>query len=140
MIRYALSCAAGHEFDGWFPDSSGCDIQLERHLVTCPDCGSVKVRKALMAPAVRTGSRDASAKRQALALATHQAKLEALRAHVEQNFENVGDRFPEEARRIHYGETEARDIVGEASLDEAKSLIEEGVEVAPLPIRPRTDA
>jgi hypothetical protein len=140
MIRYALSCEAGHDFEGWFPSIDACDKQLEKGLVTCAQCGSVKVKKALMAPAVSTKKVESGLKKHAMALAAEHAKLAALRNHVEQNFENVGDQFPEEARKIHYGETEKRDIFGEASVDEAKELIEEGVEVAPLPGPSRTDA
>ncbi len=140
MIRYALACDAGHEFEAWFPGIEACDKQLKRELVACPDCGSVKVKKALMAPAVSTRKDKDAAKKQVMAFAAHQAKLQAIREHVEQNFENVGDRFPEEARRIHYGETERRDIYGEATLAEAKDLVDEGVEVAPLPGPVRTDA
>jgi len=141
MIRYALACDNGHDFEGWFPGSEACDKQLKLGLVACPDCASTTVKKALMAPSVRTTKgKDDGKSKQAMALAAHKAKLQALRAHVEQNFEDVGDRFPEEARRIHYGETEKRDIYGKASLDEAKELVEEGVEVAPLPGPMRSDA
>ncbi len=140
MIRYALVCTAGHEFEGWFPGIDACDAQLDKGMVTCPDCGSAEVQKALMAPSVSTRKDDGGLKKHAMALAVHRAKLVALREHVEQNFENVGEKFPEEARRIHYGETERRDIYGEASLDDARELIEEGVEVAPLPGPSRTDA
>lgn len=140
MIRYALVCKAGHEFEGWFPGIEACDKQLDRGLVACPDCGSASVQKALMAPQVAPKKGDAGLKKQVVALAQRQAKLAALRAHVEANFEHVGERFPEEARRIHYGESEKRDIYGEASLDEARDLIDEGVEVAALPGPTRSDA
>ena len=141
MIRYSLQCGDGHEFEGWFASSDACDKQLKRGLVECPDCGSTKVEKALMAPSVSTSRKKAETeKKRAMAYAAHQAKLEALRNHVEQNFENVGDRFAEESRKIHYGETEKRDIYGEATLAEAKDLIDEGIEVAPLPGKARTDA
>lgn len=140
MIRYALVCKAGHEFEGWFPGIDACDKQLDKGLVECPDCGSKKVKKGLMAPAVASKKDSGDAKKHAMAFAAHQAKLTALREHVEQNFDNVGERFPEEARRIHYGETESRDIYGEATVAEAKELIEEGVELAPLPGPVRTDA
>jgi len=140
MIRYALVCKNGHEFEGWFPGIDACDKQLDKGLVACPDCGSVKVKKALMAPSVASKKGDGAPNKAAMAFAAERAKLEALRRHVEQNFENVGERFPEEARRIHYGETEKRDIFGEASLAEAKELVEEGVEVAPLPGPVRNDA
>lgn len=141
MIRYALVCKAGHEFEGWFPGIEACDMQLEQGLVSCPDCGASKIKKALMAPSVAPKKSDSGQKARAVAaLAEQRAKLAAVRAHVEQNFENVGERFTEEARRIHYGETERRDIYGEASLADAKELVEEGVEIAPLPGPAREDA
>ncbi len=93
-----------------------------------------------MAPAVATKKKDDGADKRQLVMAAQQAMMAKLRQHVENNFENVGDRFPEEARRIHYGETEQRDIYGEASPDEARELVEEGVEIAPLPGPSRTDA
>lgn len=140
MIRYALTCDAGHEFEGWFPGIDACDKQLKKGLVACPDCGSAKVKKALMAPSVAPKKDSAAQKSRAMAFAARQAKLAALREHVETNFEHVGERFPEEARRMHYGETDKRDIYGEASPAEAKELVEEGVEVAPLPTPARSDA
>lgn len=140
MIRYVLVCKAGHEFEGWFPGIDACDKQLDKGLVECPDCGSKKVQKALMAPAVASKKDSGEAKKLSMAMAEQQAKLAALREHVETNFEHVGDQFPEEARRIHYGETERRDIYGEASLEEAKELVEEGVELAPVPGPTRSDA
>lgn len=140
MIRYDLICEAEHPFEGWFPGSDACDDQLANGLLECPSCGSANVRKALMAPAVSSKKDDSGLKRHAMAIAEQHAKLAALRDHVEQNFENVGERFSEEARRIHYGETEKRDIYGEATLSEAKELVDEGVEVAALPGPVRTDA
>ena len=140
MIRYDLVCKAGHEFEGWFPGSDACDKQLKKGLVSCPECASTKVKKALMAPSVAPKKSGEALKAQAAALAAQHAKLAAFRAHVEQNFENVGSAFPEEARKIHYGETEKRDIYGEATLDDARSLVEEGVEIAPLPGPARSDA
>lgn len=141
MIRYALVCKAGHEFEGWFPGIEACDTQLDKGLISCPECGSAKIKKALMAPSVASKKADADeAVRAGAALVARRAQLAAVRAHVEQNFENVGERFTEEARRIHYGETERRDIYGEATLQDAKELVEEGVEIAPLPGPARSDA
>jgi hypothetical protein len=140
MIRYAMVCKAGHEFEGWFASIDACDKQLDKGLVDCPECGSKKVQKALMAPAVAPKKDADREKKRAVAFAAEQAKLAAIREHVEQNFEDVGERFPEEARRMHYGESERRDIYGEASPNEAKELVEEGVDVAPLPGPVRTDA
>jgi hypothetical protein len=133
-------CDKVHDFDGWFPGLEACDKQLSAGLVNCPDCNSTKVRKALMAPAVATKKQDSPMDKRQVAMAAQQAVMAKLREHVENNFEHVGDRFPEEARRIHYGETEKRDIYGEASVEEARELVEEGVEIAPLPGPSRTDA
>lgn len=142
MIRYDLTCENEHVFEGWFPGSDACDKQIAKGLLECPICASRDVRKALMAPAVsaKKGDRDDQFRKQAMAFAATQAKLAAMRAHVEENFENVGDQFSEEARRIHYGETEKRDIYGEATLPQVKELVDEGVEVAPLPGPTRSDA
>ncbi|MBO6633831.1 DUF1178 family protein [Parvibaculum sp.] len=145
MIRYALACEHDHEFDGWFPSSDGFDAQVEAGEVLCPHCGSASVRKALMAPSIGKSigksapQGEASSTPAAMAQKMSMMML-ALRKHVEENCDYVGDAFAEEARRIHYGETEHRDIYGEATPDEARELIEEGVEVAPLPIVPRRSA
>lgn len=137
MIRYSLICERDHEFDGWFSSSDGYEEQAAAGEVACPQCGSTRVSKALMAPNVARGV----AKRSGGAPANEMVErmsmvMLALKQHVEENCDYVGDTFAEEARRIHYGETEHRDIYGEATLDEARELIEEGVTVAPLPIRP----
>ncbi|HAC56765.1 MAG TPA: DUF1178 domain-containing protein [Rhodobiaceae bacterium] len=143
MIRYALLCEKDHEFDGWFPSSDGFDAQVASGDVLCPHCGSPKVRKALMAPRIgkSIGKKSAASEVAASAPAELAQKMSmmmlALKKHVEENCDYVGDAFAEEARRIHYGETEHRDIYGEATLDEARELIEEGVEVTPLPLTPR---
>ena len=140
MIKYRLTCGDGHEFEGWFRDSADYDFQAEKGLLDCPGCGSEDVRKAVMAPAVaRT---DGSRKARLAAIHQDMAKAVArAREYVEKNFDYVGDKFPEEARKIHYGETEERAIYGEASGKEVKELVEEGVQIAPLPGAPRkTDA
>ena len=138
MIKYALRCDQAHGFEGWFSDSADYDEQSVRNLLSCPVCGSASVSKALMAPAVRTGrSKDAASE------AARQAKLVAIRGefedkarkvrdYVHRNFEGVGEAFPEEARKIHYGEAEDRPIYGQATPKEARELAEEGVTVAPL--------
>ncbi len=143
MIRYALVCEHDHEFEGWFKDSASFDKQVKARAVTCPECGSTKVSKGLMAPAVKgTGKKDAEEAR-AVPVATADPKmtemldtLRQLKKHIVENSEYVGERFPEEARKIHYEEADKRSIYGEASLEDAKSLIEEGVELHPLPILP----
>jgi hypothetical protein len=160
MIRYALRCERDHTFESWFQDSSAYDQQVKRKLVSCPVCNSVKVDKAIMAPRiVSKKSRDraepvaapapaAPAAAETAATATGstplvmaqerelRAKLKELRDHIVKNADNVGEKFPNEARKMHYGDIEHRPIYGEASPEEAKSLIEEGVEVSPLPVLP----
>ncbi len=135
MIRFSLICDNDHDFDGWFSSSDDFDEQKERGLIACPMCDSVKVSKALMAPSVSTG-RD----KEALAVATVDAqrqelvqKMRELRNEITSNAEDVGRKFPEEARKIHYGETEERGIYGEANREEVESLLDEGVAIAPLP-------
>ena len=138
MIRYTLTCENGHGFEGWFSGSADFDSQMARGLVSCPVCGSMTVSKALMAPSVSTARHKEA--QQALAIETVQkevvAKIKAVVAEIKANSEDVGERFPEEARRIHYGETETRGIIGQASPDEARELLEEGIAVAPLPVLP----
>jgi hypothetical protein len=152
MIRYNLRCERGHAFESWFQTSSAYDSQVRRKLVTCPTCGSSKVEKAIMAPQIvgkkgREAAAPAPAEQPAAAPAEStplmmaqerelRAKLKELRDHIVKNADNVGDRFPNEARKMHYGDIEHRPIYGEASPEEARSLIEEGVEVSPLPVLP----
>lgn len=134
MIRFSLHCDKEHEFEGWFSSSKDFDGQSERGLVECPICGSRQIGKSLMAPAVAV-SREAPVR----PLAMDPEKREMMRKlrdfvkTVKQNSEDVGDRFADEARKIHHGETEARGIIGKASTDDAKSLIDEGIDIAPLP-------
>ena len=130
MIVYNLRCRNAHEFEGWFKDSAAFDTQAKGGKVVCPVCNSKKVEKAIMAPAV------SGAKKSSLTEAeTKQMRqfMTGLRKYVQDNADYVGPNFAEEARKIHYGETEHRHIYGEASLEEAKELVEEGVDVAPLP-------
>ncbi len=155
MIRYTLSCERGHEFESWFANSAAFDKQAKRGLVTCPLCNSAKVEKAIMAPRLaRTDVAEpvpppaapvpAPASPPAKAPVARMSpperelrqKLKELRDHVVKNATNVGAKFPEEARKIHYGETEHRSIYGEASPEEAKALHEEGIEFHPLPMLP----
>lgn len=165
MIHYAIKCHDGHSFDGWFANSAAFDDQVARGLVTCPVCGSADVKKAIMAPNVSAKTRAKGANlpsRPAVAepvssppaattngaavpvtnaAQAQQAEkvlavMRAVRRAVEANAENVGDRFAEEARKIHYGETDEKPIYGEAKPDEAIALIEEGIDVHPLPVLP----
>ena len=138
MIRYSLSCEKAHEFEGWFSESAEFDRQKASGFLTCPVCGSGEVSKVLMAPSVTTARQKEGT--QALAVSTAQklamSKLKEAIQEIRASSEDVGERFPDEARKIHYGEAEARGIIGQASPVEVKSLIEEGIEIAPLPVLP----
>jgi hypothetical protein len=160
MIRYTLRCEREHTFESWFQESAAYDSQAKRKLVSCPICDSVKVEKAIMAPRIvskkgreRAEPVPAPASAPAaeapasvpapgstpLLMAQERelrAKIKELRDHIVKNADNVGEKFPNEARKMHYGEIEHRPIYGEASPEEAKSLIDEGVEVSPLPVLP----
>ena len=137
MIRFSLHCDHAHDFEGWFRSNDDFETQRQRGFVSCPECGSQKVEKALMAPAVSTSRKQ---EKVALAMGEEQRKVMAalkdLSEKVRQNAENVGDKFAEEARKIHFGETEARGIYGAATLDEAKGLAEDGIDFMPLPVFP----
>lgn len=152
MIHYNLRCERGHAFESWFQSSSAYEAQEKRKLVSCPSCGSTKVERAIMAPQIvsKKGRESAVPAPAPTTEATApaptpllmaqerelRAKLKELRDHIVKNADNVGERFPSEARKMHYGDIEHRPIYGEASPDEARALIEEGVEVAPLPVLP----
>jgi hypothetical protein len=163
MIRYALVCSKGHSFESWFQNSAAYDKQAKRGLVECPVCGDSKVEKALMSPRL-AGTRKRSTQRRLpmeapasepstpgtpaaddakapVAMMSPQElefrqKLKELREHVTKNADYVGQKFPEEARKMHYGEIDHRSIYGEASPQEAKELHEEGIEFHPLPVLP----
>ena len=132
MIKYRLQCAEGHEFEGWFASSASYDAQSAGGQVTCPHCNSHEVGKSIMAPNVAMRPRgydeDAPARYRNLVREVTQALVSGS--------EDVGDRFPEEARKIHYREVEQRAIRGTASADEARALVEEGVEIMALPRLP----
>ena len=138
MIRYALGCAEGHAFDSWFPDSDAYDRQRKRGLVACPECGDIRVEKAIMAPAVVGGERGPVEKPAEVLMdeGRQHARdmIVRLRREIEANSDDVGARFPEVARAIHQGDEPERAIRGKASLKEAKALIEDGVAVMPLPM------
>jgi hypothetical protein len=142
VIRYALACEAGHTFESWFNNSTAFDRQAARGLVACPMCGSAKVEKTIMAPALSAGAREPAApaeqEKTPLAIVSKEEgelrkKLKELRDHIVKSADYVGEKFPEEARRMHYGEIEHRSIYGEASPDSAKALADEGIEFHPLP-------
>ncbi|WP_439271192.1 DUF1178 family protein [Pseudochrobactrum sp. HB0163] len=137
MMRFSLHCDQLHEFEGWFRNNEDFDNQTARGLVQCPVCHSSKVSKALMAPSVSTGR-----KREKIAATMGEAQhkllqeMRELSRKVKENADYVGDRFAEEARRIHYGEAQKRGIYGEATREEVTSLVEDGVEIMPLPVLP----
>ena len=137
MIRYALSCDLDHGFEAWFASSSDYDDQAKRGLVECPFCGSTGVRKQVMAPAV-SGTKKAVASPD-VAKQMHSMMMQAareVREHVEQNFDYVGDTFAREARDIHEGRSEKREIYGEATPADVKKLKDDGVPCAALPSLP----
>ena len=150
MIRYALVCAKGHSFESWFQNSAAYDKQAKRALVTCPVCGTAKVEKEIMSPRLaRARKRDAPpapasdtpSETTPVAMVSPQErelrkKLKELRQHLTQNADYVGPQFPEEARKMHYGEIDHRSIYGEASPEEARKLHDEGIEFHPLPVLP----
>jgi len=151
MIRYTLSCEKQHTFESWFADSAAYDKQAKRKLVACPECGSTKVEKAIMSPSLATSKQRMMPEEKPAAPTTTdtapvamlspqerelRSKLKELRDHLTKNADNVGAKFPEEARKMHYGEIEHRSIYGEASPQDAKALAEEGIEFHPLPILP----
>ena len=165
MIRYALICDQAHDFESWFQDSAAYDSQVKRELVSCPLCGSTKVEKAIMSPRLSVTAKKRSAPVEPPAPAApaptpaapvaatapavpapvamissqeqeFRTKLKELRDHLTKNADNVGSKFPEEARKMHYGEIDHRSIYGVASPDEAKELAEEGIEFHPLPTLP----
>lgn len=170
MILYDLICDNDHEFESWFKSSSAYDTLRKGNNISCPMCGTEKVRKAPMAPRISKSGRgesevESSTSAPAPASASGSASaptadttpappaetsedmaqvmnkaveaIKELQETIEKKFENVGEKFPEEARKIHYGETEARGIYGEASAEEAQELIEEGVEIAAVPWQKR---
>ncbi len=135
MIRYALACAHGHEFEGWFSASTDFDDQKARGLLECPVCGVQEVRKQIMAPAV-AGTKRNTPDLPPKARAVMMEALGKVRRHVEEHFDDVGDAFAKEARAIHEGRSEDRGIFGQATPAEVKALVEDGVPVAPLPPEP----
>jgi hypothetical protein len=160
MIRYALACEQGHTFESWFASSAAYDKQAKHGLVTCPICNSAKVEKTIMAPRLAGTKKRASVPAPAPEAAAPAAptppaadasapvavmspperelrkKLKELREHLTKNADYVGGKFPDEARKMHYGEIEHRSIYGEASPEQAKELHEEGIEFHPLPVLP----
>jgi len=138
VIRYSLVCDNAHGFEGWFCESADFDRQVEAGFLTCPVCGSATISKSLMAPSVSTARKKEEKQAVAMDLAQKQvmAKLKEAVAAIKASAEDVGEKFPEEARKIHYGEADARGIIGQASFADVRDLLDEGIEVAPLPMLP----
>jgi len=145
MIRYSLVCSNAHEFEGWFRSSEDFDAQSSAGLCACPECGSTSVAKALMRPNVATSETRAvvpvaAQDKQHVAIPPEARefleKLKEIKAALLDGSEDVGKRFAEEARRIHFGEAPARAVHGEATEEDARSLIEDGIDILPLPVLP----
>lgn len=141
-MKFSLQCDNDHRFEAWFRSNADYETQVRRGFVECPECGSIRVAKALMAPSIATGAAK-DARKEAVMVAAGQAmrkqmldKMRELTRQVKAQADDVGDRFPEEARKMHYGETTAKPIYGKASTDEVETLLDEGVEIMPLPELP----
>ncbi len=139
MIVFDLKCRQEHVFEAWFKDSRAFDEQVGTEEIACPVCGDTDIEKALMAPRLNKGA-DGAAEMAREQVGRYAAALREMRSQVEDNCDYVGDKFAEEARKIHYGETEARGIYGEATNTEATDLHDEGVEFRKIPWAPREDA
>ena len=133
MIIFQLNCGKGHSFDIWFKDGATADRQLARGLVECPDCGDRKVSKALMAPRISSKSEKSPAANMTVMAKQMREQLIEVRRQIESNCDYVGDKFADEARKMHAGETEERAIYGEATPEEAREMMEEGIPASPLP-------
>lgn len=129
MILFTLRCSADHQFEGWFRDGDGFEAQQKAGEIACPHCGDTEVEKALMAPNIGRSHKQAPP----VSPAQLRTALVELRRQVETNCDYVGERFAEEARKIHYGEVDARGIYGEATADESRELKEEGISFGRIP-------
>jgi hypothetical protein len=131
MIKYSLECNQSHTFDAWFSDSLNFEKQNKNNQISCPNCSSLKIKKSIMAPSIPSKNYKSNL------LNEKKDKVEVVlskvRKHVEDNFDYVGDKFADEARSMHYGEKEEREIYGETTIEDAVDLIEEGVNVKPMP-------
>ncbi|GAJ92919.1 DUF1178 family protein [Agrobacterium sp. SHOUNA12C] len=138
MIRYSLRCDKAHEFEGWFSESADFDRQVASGFLTCPVCNSGAISKLLMAPSVSTARKKDELQTLAMDAVRKEAMIKLKEAvdSIKANAEDVGAKFPEEARKIHYGEADARGIIGKATPDEAQALVEEGIEIAAIPVLP----
>lgn len=133
MIKYTLKCDQGHEFDSWFGSAADFDKLLSTSMITCSICGTLGVEKTIMAPQVSTARKQSKAGVLSAPASPAEQALAEMRKQVEANSENVGANFATEARKIHDGDAPARAIIGEAKIEEAKALVEDGVEIVPLP-------
>lgn len=155
MIVFDLKCASGHRFEGWFQSSAAYEAQQQGGELICPVCGDAEVTKAPMAPKLGgrasvpapTSSKDmesgmaaASAHLPDTLASELRQVMDKVRTHVEQSCDYVGERFADEARAMHYGEREERGIYGQASAQEAADLVDEGIDILPLPATPKADA
>lgn len=131
MIKYSLECNQSHTFDAWFSDSLNFEKQNKKNQISCPNCSSLKIKKSIMAPSIPSKNYKSDL------LNEKKDKVEVIlskvRKHVEDNFDYVGDKFADEARSMHYGEKEEREIYGETTIEDAVDLIEEGINVKPMP-------
>lgn len=145
MIRFALKCSNEHSFESWFQSGAAFEKVNASGMVSCPDCGDTEISKAVMAPRVQSGMAkrapetdptDAAPSAQSAPPADIEKQIRELKAHIEATSDYVGDKFSDEARAIHDGDAPERPIYGETSLKDAKSLIDDGIPVAPLPFVP----
>ncbi len=132
MIQYALKCNNDHTFNSWFQSAAAFDKLIAAKLITCEFCGSTHVDKAIMAPRV-TSSKNAKGK----LTSSNENHIEDVRKKVEETSEYVGKKFATEARSMHLGDTKERSIYGEAKLEDAKKLIDDGIPIIPLPFMPK---
>lgn len=131
MIKYSLKCDKDHSFDAWFSDSLNFEKQNKKKLISCPSCSSLEITKNIMAPNISSKKKNSNKINQKKDKV--EMVLNKVRKHVENNFDYVGDKFADEARSMHYGEKEEREIYGETTIEDAVELIEEGVNVQPMP-------
>ena len=131
MIKYSLECNQSHTFDAWFSDSLNFEKQNKNNQISCPNCSSLKIKKSIMAPSIPSKNYELDLLNEKNDKA--EVALSKVRKHFEDNFDYVGDKFADEARSMHYGEKEEREIYGETTIEDAVDLIEEGVNVKPMP-------
>ena len=130
MIKYSLRCSDGHNFEAWFSSSKAYEDQTQDSLVLCPLCDSREIKKNIMSPNIGKKGNKSNTNNDVKKI---EVMMNKVRKHVEKNYEYVGEKFPEEARAMHYEEKESKDIYGESSIEEAKELIEEGIDIHPIP-------